>query len=82
MIEIDEIAKELAIRYGMPPDLHVPIAARNKEAISKYIGTLSQISANSINTFLVTPYYSSEPNRKLPIWEAKGVEILHSPRQV
>lgn len=63
----------------MPPDLHVPIAARNVEAITKYIGTISEISANAI---VVNPYYVPSPNFKLPIWKIKGVEILHSPRQV
>ena len=79
MHEVDELAKELALIYGMPPDLHVPIAARNIEAITKYIGTVSEISTKA---YLINPYYTPSPNSKLRIWKVNGSEILHYPKQV
>ncbi|MES2558283.1 MAG: hypothetical protein V4590_00980 [Bacteroidota bacterium] len=78
----DVLAKEFAARYGMTPDLHIPIAARTIDAISTYIGTFSRIFPNSDNALMVTPYSIPLPNKKLPIWKVKGVEILHSHRQV
>lgn len=79
MNEIDEIAKELALRWGMSPDLHVPIAARNVEAIIKYIGVTSKISANAL---LVNPYNIPKLNSNLRIWKVKESEVLHKPKQV
>jgi len=69
-------------QFGMPPDLHIPIAARNKEAITAYIGKVDEIFQNSSNAFLVTPYEIPPQNNKLPIWEVDGVELLHLPKQV
>jgi hypothetical protein len=79
MEEIDELAKKLVRENGMPPDLHVPIAARSLEAITRYLGIVSEISKRAV---LVSPFSSPSPNNKLPIWKVKGVEILHHPRQV
>jgi len=79
MNEIDELAKVLALRWGMPTDLHVPIAARNVEAIIKYIGVTSKISPNA---FLVNPYSIPKLNSKLRIWKIKESEIFHNPKQV
>ena len=82
MRAIDELAKELAVRYGMPPDLHIPIAARNKEAIHKYIGSFSEIFTKSNNALLVKIEDTPCINNKLAIWKIKESEILHCSSQV
>jgi hypothetical protein len=39
---IDEAAKEIALRrWNLPECLHVPVAAVDEDAISNYIGTIS-----------------------------------------
>ncbi len=54
MSEIDELAKEKAIKLGMPPDVHIPIGARNIESVIKYIGPVKGIeSVNEENAFLL-----------------------------
>jgi len=76
---IDELAKALAVKYGMPPDLHVPIAARNVDAINTYIGQATEISNRA---FIVDTNHTPSPNVKLPVWKVKGVEILHCQKQL
>jgi len=83
MFEIDEKAKAKAIRYGMPPDVHIPIAARDKDAITKYIGSISNIFAvQPEKAFIVTPYFIPVSNPKLPLWRLKESSILHCSKQI
>lgn len=82
MRAIDELAKELAVRFGMPADLHIPIAARNKEAIHKYIGPFSEIFTKSNKALLVKIEDAPCINNKLAIWKVKGSEIFHCTLQV
>ncbi|MCW3090002.1 MAG: hypothetical protein JWP81_1071 [Ferruginibacter sp.] len=35
MTEVDEIAKARAKKSGMPADVHIPIGARDQDAITK-----------------------------------------------
>ena len=83
MIEIDEVAKSNVKIWGMPPDVHVPIAARDKTAITKYIGTITAIPrVNPEKGFIVTPYPCQPPNPRLPLWKVKESMILHCSKQV
>lgn len=83
MIEIDEKAKARAHILGMPPDVHIPIGARSKNAIEKYIGSVTEIKhVRPKNAFLVTPHFIPEPNTKLPLWKLKESAILHCDKQV
>ncbi len=83
IVEIDEIAKVKAIRYGMPSDVHIPISARDIEAITKYIGYITTVTGiNSEKAFLVTPYFIPVLNTKLPLWKLKESSILHNPKQL
>ncbi len=83
MFEIDEIAKEEARKYGMPPDVHIPIAARDKYSIAKYIGSINSIdSVPSDKAFLVIPHYIPELNVKLPLWKIKESTIFHYSKQI
>jgi hypothetical protein len=84
MREIDMYAKEFAKRYGMPDDLHIPIAARTIDAINKYIGNISEILAKSqsnkaLLVNLDEPLYIS---KKSAAWKVNSSEIFYSIRQV
>src|SRR6267154_1577731 len=76
---IDEVAKQKISIDGIPPELHLPIAARSIDAILKYIGTIQEISSKAL---VVTPYYFTTLKTKLPIWKVKGVGVLHHSKQV
>lgn len=65
----------------MTPHLLIPIAARDREALAKYAGTITQLSSNALNAFILTPHRTPLPNLKRPIWHVKGVEVLHSFKQ-
>src|SRR6185503_19428643 len=82
---VDQHAKEKAIRqYGLHPCLHVPIAARNEEAIEKYVGNICEILTPTLvhKALLVRAYEPSARNPKLPIWKLGESSILHYPQQV
>ncbi len=83
MIEIDNRAKEMAKIWGMPPDVHIPIAARDKNAITKYIGSIINIETiQPEKAFIVTPHFCPELNTKLPLWKLKESSILHCNKQL
>lgn len=83
MSEIDELAKEKAIKLGMPPDVHIPIGAKNIESVIRYIGPVKGIeSVNEENAFIVTPDFTPELNKKLPLWELRESSVLHCKKQV
>lgn len=82
-MEIDEKAKARAQILGMPPDVHIPIGARDKSAIEKYIGSISSIkNVQSEKAFIVTPHFCPELNNKLPLWGLKESTILHRNKQI
>jgi hypothetical protein len=83
--EVDERAREMAIRkFGLPPCLHVPVAARNEIAIETYIGTIERVLGprRMRRAFVIRPYDPSLVDKKLPIWRMPESKVLHSPRQV
>lgn len=83
MVEIDEKAKARAQILGMPSDVHIPIGARNKNAISRYIGSIQSIkNIQSEKAFIVTPHYCPDQNEKLPLWKLKESAVLHANKQV
>lgn len=85
-MNIDEIARERAItRYGLPPELHIPIAARDEEAITKYIGDITEVLVKSgtMNKAIVVQLDTiPKINGRLAIWSLEQSKILHSKKQV
>ena len=82
---IDEIAREMALkRYGIPLCLHVPVAAVDEGAITRYVGEIISIlsGAGARRAFLVRRY--DPPTRELdyPIWDNPQSEIFHQEMQV
>lgn len=85
MREIDQAARERAIRrFGLQPCLHVPIAARDREAITKYIGEIRAVltSRTRNDALLVQAYGPTEMNEDLRIWKLPQSAVLHRPEQV
>jgi hypothetical protein len=83
MIPIDHIAKKRAAVMGMPPDVHIPIGARTKDAVIKFIGTTQNIATIPADqAFIVLPYDCPVLNNKLPLWKIKESDILHFPKQI
>ena len=83
MVEIDKKAKEMANIWGMPSDVHIPIAARDMSSIIKYIGNINNIeTVQPEKAFMVTPHFYPELNTKLPLWGLKESAILHCNKQV
>ncbi len=85
MTEVDVLAKQEAIeKWVMPESLHLPVAARDKTAIAKYVGeiveTLSSTSSDS--AFLVHVEPPKEINQKLLIWQLPKSDVLHKTMQV
>ena len=85
MIYIDSLAKEEALtRWVMPDSLHLPISARNKNAIVRYVGNIvKELSAtNTNNAFLVEVPKPTSINPKLAVWKLPESKILHQVSQV
>ena len=84
-LEEDPIAREIATRhYALPPCLHVPIAAVDRQAISncvgEVIGTLNGRTPHE--ALLVRCNEPPEPDPELPIWGMRESYILHASLQV
>jgi hypothetical protein len=83
--EIDEIAREIALRrYVLPECLHVPTAAVDEEAITTYVGDVVQILARGTPTKALLIRAKEPPpiDVRLPIWGMEGTTIFHHPMQV
>ena len=85
MIEIDYVAKnEANTKWVMPESLHLPVAARDKASIVKYIGDIvNNLSGSIPNTaFLVHVKKPKIINKKLAVWEFPQSNVLHKSMQV
>jgi len=85
MKEIDHIAKfEVERKFVLPSCLHLPVAARDKASLSKYIGDIiDELSRTKTdNAFLVNVPSPTEIDNRLPIWENENSFILNKELQV
>ena len=83
--QIDELARDVALtRYALPPCLHVAIAARDQDALERFVGKVEAALAISgqKKALLVRAYDAPEADARLPIWEQSGAAILRATRQV
>jgi len=81
---IDQHAVRIAQQSGLLPCLYIPIAARDTNAIEKYVGRILAPLAQGSPTkaLLVEAHEPDEPDDRLAIWAHPGAAILHYPRQV
>lgn len=85
MLDIDTLAKSDVIKkWGMPESLHLPISAKDRESIARYIGNIvAELSApNTNNAFLVEVPEPTSINTKLAVWKFPESKILHQALQV
>lgn len=82
--QIDQHAIRIPQSSGLLPCLYVPVAARDTDAIERYVGNIVEgLSRRSTSkALLVEAYEPDEPDMRLAIWQHPDVAILHQPRQV
>lgn len=82
---IDEHAAKVAIeRYALPPCLHVPIAARDENAVRKYVGGISKVlvPGTPSRALLVEVDRHPQGDDDLPIWQLPEANVLHNAQQL
>src|SRR5437764_554529 len=82
---IDELARELALtRYALPLCLHLPVGARDEDALERFVGTIETVlmSGGQKKALLVRAYDAVAADDRLPIWNEPGVAMLRATRQV
>lgn len=85
MFDIDVIAKEEALRrFGLNPCLHIPVAARDLNSITRYIGSIEcELSKKGTNNaFLVSTPPVCDIDTRLPVWEMDRSKFFHCTQQV
>lgn len=85
MLKIDTEAKlDVITKWVMPESLHLPIAARDKESVTKYVGNIvAELSAPNTNkAFLVEVPNPTSINTKLAVWKLPESKNLHRKSQV
>jgi len=85
VLDIDKVAKsDIINKGGMPESLHLPISAKDKESIVKYVGNIiAELSTpNTNNAFLVEVPKPTSINTKLAVWKLPESKVLHQELQV
>jgi hypothetical protein len=81
---IDPHAVTIPRNSGLGPCLYVPIAARDVNAIERYVGRIvAHLTPDDLDrALLVEAYEPEKADERLPIWAVPGVKILHTAMQV
>jgi len=81
---IDEHAIRIPKDSGLLPCLYVPIAARDANAIEKYVGRIAEqlLSRLPGQALLVEAHEPEKPDARLAIWDVPEAVVLHFSRQV
>lgn len=85
MLKVDEYAEKMAMeRFGFPPCLHVPIAARDEATIQAYVGIVCKVISPGTPSRALLVEIAQQPkiNTKLPIWSLPEAAVLHFPQQL
>lgn len=82
--EVDTRAQLRSMQCGLPPCLHVPIGARDLDAIRRFVGNPTPLAqSDRVDcAFLVHMHDPPQLDHQLPIWTLQRSAILHEPRQV
>lgn len=81
---IDQHAVRIPQQSGLFPCLYIPVAARETDAIEKYVGKILAPLARGTpsKALLIEAYEPDKPDDRLAIWRHPEAAILHFPRQV
>jgi len=82
--QIDQHAIRIPQSSGLLPCLYVPVAARDTDAIERYVGRIVEgLSPRSTSkALLIQAHEPDAPDERLAISHYPGVAILHEPLQV
>lgn len=84
-IKVDKVAKEIAVtRFALPECLHIPVAARNYDALVSYVGHVRAMIADGgpPRAILVEPDIVPARDDRLPIWALPRAILLHASLQL
>ena len=82
---LDEFARDLATsRFGLPLCLHIPVAARNEEAVRSYVGRVIDVVVPGTPNMALLVETSAPTNidPRLPIWNVPEAPLLHRSPQL
>ena len=81
---IDQHAVRIPQQSGLLQCLYIPIAARDTDALEKYVGKIiAELAKGSPSkALLVDAHEPDEPDDRLAIWRHPGAGILHYAKQV
>lgn len=81
---IDPQALDIPQRSGLPPCLYIPVAARDENAIERYVGTiiLRLTRGSSSAALLVEAHEPEKADMRLPIWSLPEASVLQYQKQV
>lgn len=81
---LDQHAVHIPRKSGLLPCLYVPLAARDTNAIERYVGRIvMELAPNSPDkALLVEAYEPEKPDERLAIWDVPEAVVLHSRMQV
>ena len=83
--EVDATATAIATeKFGLPPCLHVPIAALDVDTLERYVGRIMRVLAPGDPQKAVCLRVSQREvvNPRLPIWQLTESVVLHRQTQV
>ena len=82
--EVDEAALRTPQRSGLPSCLYVPIAARNEEAIVRYVGDIEKVltRATPSRAMRVVARRPPDIDYRYPIWDLEESSIFYKTLQV
>src|SRR5664279_2951575 len=80
----DQYAIHIPRKSGLLPCLYVPLAARDTNAIERYVGRIvMELAPNSPGKALLVEAYEPEtPDDRLAIWDVPEAVVLHYRMQV
>lgn len=85
LIEIDPHASRMAMEiFALPECLHLPIAARTEDAISRYVGHVVAVLVPGTPTkaLVVQAVWPHEVDPELAIWKLPRAKILRQSKQL
>lgn len=85
MSTLDEFAHDLALRkFGLPPCLHIPVAARDEAAIRSHVGLVIDVVVPGTPNMalLVETPMPMDVDPRLPIWQVPEANVLHRSPQL
>ena len=85
VIEVDPHARCVAVeKFALPDCLHLPVAARNEQAVRRYVGKVICVVApgSPANALLVEALWPYQVDPTLSIWRLPTSSVLRQTKQL